>query len=80
MFRCTKKNTSETDQQSVVTTMTMEDGVSNQGIEEDGLVSATRQRVPDARAVPDKLDPRVEQMLDDAYADARKFAKFPNMP
>ena len=77
LYRCKKKNTNQTE--------TVEDGVSNLGLDDDGLVSSTKQRVPatsqTTESVDDKgLDPGIERMLDDAYADARQFAKFPNMP
>ena len=63
--------------------MTLDDGLPNPGLDEDGLVSATKQRTPRESKIEmddSKLDPKLEEMLDDAYADARQFAKFPHMP
>jgi hypothetical protein len=47
------------------------------------LVSATKLRTPEVKQETEGsqgLDPKFEEMLDNAYADARQFAKFPHMP
>jgi GTP-dependent phosphoenolpyruvate carboxykinase len=84
-FRCrkSKATTQKTDKNSLATTSPSEESFTNVALDEDGLVSATKQRTP---VVKDKtessqvLDPKLEEMLDNAYADARQFAKFPHMP
>lgn len=84
-FRCRKSKTTtqETDRNSIATTTTLEDGLTNVALDDDGLVSATKLRTPEVKQETEGsqgLDPKFEEMLDNAYADARQFAKFPHMP
>ena len=60
----------------------MDQGLKNRGLDEDGLVSATKHRTPEIKTsdASQALDPKFEEILDNAYADARQFAKFPHMP
>ena len=71
----------ETEQHSFAAERTVEDGKINPVLDEDRLVSETKRAQEEQNQVSNEdMDARVEQMLHDAYADARKFAKFPNMP
>ena len=82
-FRCRKSKTAtkQTDRNSIVTT-TSDQGRKNLGLDEDGLVFATKHRTPETKIsdASQALDPKFEEILDNAYADARQFAKFPHMP
>ena len=83
--RCkkSKATTEKTDKNSLATTSTIEKSFTNIALDEDGLVAATKQRTPVTKQNTESsqgLDPKLKEMLDNAYADARQFAKFPHMP